>query len=108
LADIAPHILRLWKSRLTDKQIVQALRKEIDTERYGIGLTKFIQVRTDMGLLRTRQQGHTVESIRDAMLELREMYPKAGMREIISLLHHEEGMSVSRYGHLPFLIVPIK
>ncbi|KAG2114955.1 hypothetical protein BD769DRAFT_1629964 [Suillus cothurnatus] len=49
-----------------------------------------------MGLLRTRQQGHTVESIRDAMLELREMYPKAGMRGIISLLHHEEGMSVSR------------
>ncbi|KAG1832673.1 hypothetical protein EV424DRAFT_1342207 [Suillus variegatus] len=96
LTDIAPHILRLWKSRLTDKQIVQALRKEIDTERYGIGLTKFIQVRTDMGLLRTRQQGHTVESIRDAMLELRKMYPKAGMREIISLLHHEEGMSVSR------------
>ncbi|KAG2135541.1 hypothetical protein BD769DRAFT_1627021 [Suillus cothurnatus] len=96
LADIAPHILRLWKSRLTDKQIVQALRKEIDTERYGIGLTKFIQVCTDMGLLHTRQQGHTVESIRDAMLELHEMYPKAGMREIISLLHHEEGMSVSR------------
>ncbi|KAG1908077.1 uncharacterized protein F5891DRAFT_974653 [Suillus fuscotomentosus] len=53
-------------------------------------------VRMDMGLLRTRQQGHTVESIHDAMLELREMYPKAGMREIISLLHHEEGMSVSR------------
>lgn len=37
LAEIAPHILRLWKSRLTDKQIVQALRKEIDTTRYGIG-----------------------------------------------------------------------
>ncbi|KAG1893790.1 uncharacterized protein F5891DRAFT_1131149 [Suillus fuscotomentosus] len=56
-----------------NKPIFQALRKEIDTERYGIGLTKFIQVHTDMGLLRTRQQGHTVESIRDAMLELREM-----------------------------------
>ncbi|KAG1774631.1 hypothetical protein EV702DRAFT_1047582 [Suillus placidus] len=53
-------------------------------------------VRTEMGLLRTRQQGHSVESIRDAMLELHEMYPKAGMREVISLLHHEEGMSVSR------------
>ncbi|KAG2368713.1 hypothetical protein BDR07DRAFT_1371997 [Suillus spraguei] len=50
----------------------------------------------DMGLLRTCKQGHSVESIHDAMLELREMYPKAGMREIISLLHHKEGMSVSR------------
>ncbi|KAG1874027.1 hypothetical protein C8R48DRAFT_769413 [Suillus tomentosus] len=96
LADIAPHILQLWKSRLMDKQIVQALRKKIDTKCYGIGFTKFIQVRTDMGLLRTHQQGHTMESICDTMLELRGMYPKAGMREIISLLHHEEGMSVSR------------
>ncbi|KAG2368383.1 hypothetical protein BDR07DRAFT_1372167 [Suillus spraguei] len=55
-----------------------------------------LTVHMDMGLLRTCKQGHSVESIHDAMLELHEMYPEAGMREIISLLHHEEGMSVSR------------
>ncbi|KAG1730904.1 hypothetical protein EDB19DRAFT_1831878 [Suillus lakei] len=38
LVEITPHIFRLWKSHLTDKQIVQALQKEINTECYGIGL----------------------------------------------------------------------
>ncbi|KAG1721252.1 hypothetical protein EDB19DRAFT_1646599 [Suillus lakei] len=50
-----------------------------------------------MGLLRTRQQGHSIESIRDAMIDLRHMYPKAGIREVISLLFHERDMSVSRF-----------
>jgi len=50
-----------------------------------------------MGLLRTRQQGHTVESIHQAMIELRERFPLAGAREMSSLLFHERDMSVS-YG----------
>jgi hypothetical protein len=38
LDEIAPHILRLWKARQNDRQIVRTLReKHIDTERYGIG-----------------------------------------------------------------------
>lgn len=37
LDEITPHILRFWKARLTDKAIVQELRKVIDTDRYGIG-----------------------------------------------------------------------
>jgi hypothetical protein len=57
---------------------------------------KFVQIRVGMGLLRTRQQSHTVESIRDAMIDLREMYPNAGAREMVSLLFHEQAMSVSR------------
>jgi hypothetical protein len=50
-----------------------------------------------MGLRRTHQQGHTIESIREAMLDLRQFYPNAGAREMISLLFHEKGMSVARY-----------
>jgi hypothetical protein len=96
--------------------MVRILReKHIDTERYGIGyvhstlvleydyrlthlfrLTKLREIREGMGLLRTRQQGHSIESIRDAMIDLRHMYPKAGIREVISLLFHERDMSVSR------------
>jgi len=53
-----------------------------------------------MGLLRTRQQGHTVESIHQAMIELRERFPLAGAREMSSLLFHERDMSVSRYEKL--------
>jgi hypothetical protein len=34
---IQPHILRLWKARQTDKQIVAELQKHFDTEHYGLG-----------------------------------------------------------------------
>lgn len=62
--------------------------------------TKFIELRESMGLLRTRKQGHSVEDIRLAMQRLRIQYPKAGMREIKSLLFHEEGMQVARWVEL--------
>ncbi|KAG1729360.1 hypothetical protein EDD22DRAFT_982663 [Suillus occidentalis] len=78
------------------RQIVDGLQKYIDTERFGIGMTKFVQIRLGMGLQRTRQQGHSVESIREAMLDLRPIYPNAGAREMISLLFHEKGMCVAR------------
>ncbi|KIO00307.1 hypothetical protein M404DRAFT_153118 [Pisolithus tinctorius Marx 270] len=96
LDDIEPHIMRMWKAHLTDRQIVAELCKVIDTNEYGIGLTKFIVVCKQMGLIRTHEQGHTADSIQDVMVELRAMYPNAGAREMISLLHHERNMSVSR------------
>lgn len=63
IEEIEPHIMRMWKARFNDRQIVEELRKLIDTNQYGIGLTKFIQIRKQMGLIRTRQQGHTPQSI---------------------------------------------
>jgi hypothetical protein len=110
---IEPHIHRLWKARQTDKQIVAELQKHFDTSRYGLGsayfffqwqlcsdnmhrLTKFLKVREAMGLRRTRQQNHNVETIRNAMTNLRPMYPNAGAREVVSLLFHEWNMSVPR------------
>jgi len=59
-------------------------------------LTKFREIQEGMGLQWTRQQGHSIESICDAMIDLRQMYPKAGIREVISLLFHERDISVSR------------
>ncbi|KAI6013845.1 hypothetical protein EDC04DRAFT_2609165 [Pisolithus marmoratus] len=49
-----------------------------------------------LGLLHTCQQGHTAESIQDAMVELQVIYPNAGAHEMISLLYHKRSMSVSR------------
>jgi hypothetical protein len=49
-----------------------------------------------MGLHWTHQQAHTVESIRNAMVKLRAIYPNAGVREMASLLFHEKDMSVAR------------
>ncbi|KAG1836109.1 hypothetical protein F4604DRAFT_1943658 [Suillus subluteus] len=93
---IEPHILRLWKARETDRQIVAELQKHFDTSRYGLGLTKFLKIREGMGLRRTRQQNHNVETIHGAMTHLRPMYPNAGAREVVSLLFHEWNMSVPR------------
>ena len=60
-------------------------------------LTKFNQIRRQLGLVRTCQQGHTPETIREAMMELWEKYPRAGARDMISLLFHEMDMCVSRF-----------
>ncbi|KAG1736064.1 hypothetical protein EDD22DRAFT_852297 [Suillus occidentalis] len=96
LEEIAPHILRYWKARKTDRKIVENLQNHFDTSRYGLGYTKFREIRNDMGLLHTRQQSHTIESIHEAMIKLRKAYPNAGAREMVILLFHEKEMSVSR------------
>lgn len=59
-------------------------------------MTSFKAIRKRMGLLSTRQQGHTVETIRDSVVALRKRFPKAGARDMTSLLFHEMGMKVSR------------
>ncbi|KAJ7775966.1 hypothetical protein DFH07DRAFT_766906 [Mycena maculata] len=94
LEDIAPHIHRYWKQR---KAILRLLNEyHIDKTKYGLGLTRFRQIHESLGLYRTRSQHHDINSIRPALLRLRAQYPKAGAREIVSLLFHEENMSVSR------------
>ncbi|KAG1896154.1 uncharacterized protein F5891DRAFT_1130377 [Suillus fuscotomentosus] len=80
----------------TDRQIIQELQKHIHTTHYGIGLTTLLKVRKTMGLQRIHQQCHTVETIRDAMLDLCATYPNAGACEMVSLLYHEREMSVAR------------
>ena len=59
-------------------------------------MTSFRKIRESMGLYRTRQQGLSVADIRTHVQTLREKYPQAGIREMISLLFHEKGLSVSR------------
>ncbi|KAJ7668830.1 hypothetical protein B0H17DRAFT_1162310 [Mycena rosella] len=59
-------------------------------------LTRFREIREALGLFRSRKDGHDIESIRPAMLRLRQQYPKAEAREIVNLLVHEENMNVSR------------
>jgi hypothetical protein len=49
-----------------------------------------------MGLRRTRQQGHMVETVRDTLADLHETYPNAGACEMVNLLFHERNMSVAR------------
>ena len=62
----------------------------------AVRLTRFREYMKEAGLLRVRLQNYTAESIRPTMQELRPMYPKAGLREMHSLLFHERSMWVSR------------
>ena len=62
-------------------------------------LMKFNEIRQQLGLTQTHQQGHTPETIHEAMIELQEKYPNAGAHEMISLLFHEMDMCVSRFVH---------
>jgi hypothetical protein len=50
-----------------------------------------------MGLERLRRQGHTIETICEAVMELQQMFPHAGTWEMIGLLFHEKNMSVAKY-----------
>ena len=63
---------------------------------YLCSLTKFVKIQKALGLVRTRQQAHTAETIRDVMVDMRVMYPDAGLRDMIGLLFHEHNMAVSR------------
>jgi hypothetical protein len=85
-------VLWYWVCRL----VLQSSSCYYLTSNHLSRLTKFREIWEGMGLQQTRQQGHSVESIRDAMIDLHQMYPKAGIWEVISLLFHERDISVSR------------
>jgi len=59
-------------------------------------MTSYKEIRKSLGLFSTRQQGHTIETIHDAIVDLRKQFPKAGAREMASLLFHRKGMSVCK------------
>ncbi|KAJ7820410.1 hypothetical protein B0H14DRAFT_3089252 [Mycena olivaceomarginata] len=83
--------------RKNDRDILRLLReKHIDQSRYGLGITRFREIRENLGLFRARKQGHDMGTICQAMVRLRDQYPKAGAREIVGLLFHEENLSVPR------------
>jgi len=60
-------------------------------------MTSYKEIHKSLGLLSTRQQEHTIETIHDAIVDLRKQFPKAGAWDMTSLLFHCKGMSVSRY-----------
>ncbi|KAJ7251060.1 hypothetical protein C8J57DRAFT_1238923 [Mycena rebaudengoi] len=91
---ISEHIHRYWRMRKDDKTILRALKDHhIDSSKYGLG---FREIRESLGLFRTWKQEHSFDTIRPAMIRLRNQCPKAGAREIVNLLFHAEKMSVSR------------
>jgi len=54
-------------------------------------------MRKAMGLEHARPQGHTIQSIHPHIASLRPKYPKAGARDMVTLLFQERGILVPRY-----------
>ena len=86
-----------WYQGKNDKQILRHLLDcHINTTQYGLGMTNFKALRKSMDLLSTRQQGHTVMSIREAVEEIRVFNTTAGILDMKSLLLKKKGIKVSR------------
>jgi len=60
-------------------------------------MRRFSDYMVEAGLLGTRKLNLGVNDIAPVMAELREMFPVAGVREMKSLLFHEQQMKVTRY-----------
>ncbi|KAK7461697.1 hypothetical protein VKT23_008124 [Stygiomarasmius scandens] len=89
---IRPWMEEYWAMDWDVKKIWIRIRDHhIDKEEYGIG-----SLMKEAGLLGVRAQGHTAHTIKPYVENLRTMYPKAGLREMKSLLKHELGVAVAR------------
>ncbi|KAF4599617.1 hypothetical protein EYR40_006716 [Pleurotus pulmonarius] len=85
-----------YNLRLTDGEIAKHMEKHYNTELYGLGVYSVKKLRKQLGLLSTRQQKHTLESIRQQVLEIREQFPQHGIENIRKSLHTDYGLFVPR------------
>ncbi|KAF8462338.1 hypothetical protein JB92DRAFT_2547437, partial [Gautieria morchelliformis] len=97
LDELAPHIEKYYRMRLTDTEMLEHLRdRHIDKTRHGLSLTSLKRMRKGLGLESTRQQAHTLDTAAAALLRVRSRYPKAGARDMITHAFREEHIKVSR------------
>lgn len=101
---------------MTDVELADLLKEHYDTEQYGLryaksctftvrlGLALFLyysvvtirRLRKKWGILSTRQQKHTPESIYDKVYEIRRRFPMRGIEGIRLSLRMEHGIRASR------------
>ncbi|KAI0666123.1 hypothetical protein C8Q78DRAFT_1072612 [Trametes maxima] len=92
---IRPHIERYLQLRVSYPAMAMKLRKHYDTTKYSMGLESLKKKCREWGISRARGQGHTTATIAPAVEATRTRFPNAGMRDMKSLLHHEQGIEVS-------------
>ncbi|KAF9477993.1 hypothetical protein BDN70DRAFT_74912 [Pholiota conissans] len=63
---------------INDKKIALHMRDHYDTERYGLSVRSVKRLRDKWELKSTRQQKHTLESIGEAIQDVRRQYPSRG------------------------------
>jgi hypothetical protein len=103
LDDIREALEAYFHLGFNDKQLEEYLRDHYDTESYGLGTKSIKRYRKELGLLSTRQQKHTSESIASAVAEIREMFTSRGRETIRKEFAMRYGIRASRAvvsGHL--------
>ena len=61
-------------------------------------MTSYCETRKKLGLLKAKQQGHTLDTIHEVMKAVQVRFPMAGAQEFVSHLFAEHAMCISWYG----------
>ncbi|KAF9058918.1 hypothetical protein BDP27DRAFT_1186897, partial [Rhodocollybia butyracea] len=89
--------LTFWfKCRVTDKRLVTVMKDYYDTEQYGLGQSSIKRLWKRWGLLGTRQQGYTVETVGDLITAAREIYPDRGAETLRQYIEETKGVRIPR------------
>ncbi|KAI0712154.1 hypothetical protein C8Q76DRAFT_621798 [Earliella scabrosa] len=91
-----PRIRYYFALGLTDAKIAENTLRHFDSSQYGLSDTSVKRIRTKLGLKKTRQQGHTIDSIHTQMMEIKKRFPTAGFNEIAKKLRLNYNIFASR------------
>ncbi|KAF7424812.1 hypothetical protein PC9H_010123 [Pleurotus ostreatus] len=94
--EIQEYITYFYRCRLNDKEIAKEMKDHYDQDKYGLSVASVKRVRKSLGLLSTRQQKHSLDSINRQIEEIRARFPTRGIENIRKSLHTDYGMFVPR------------
>ncbi|KAF8522943.1 hypothetical protein BU17DRAFT_86522 [Hysterangium stoloniferum] len=81
---------------LSDVKIAELLKEHYDTNNYGLSVITIRRLRKQWGMLSTRQQNHTPETIYNKIYEIRKCFPLRGIEGICKSLRIEHDIRASR------------
>ncbi|EJD33870.1 hypothetical protein AURDEDRAFT_76626 [Auricularia subglabra TFB-10046 SS5] len=89
---VLPIIKKYFDLRRSDVDILRYVHAEIDLEVYGMSIKSLRRLKQKHGLVSTRQQAHTIESIAPYVSEVRTRLPAIGAGDMVSALWHDHGI----------------
>ncbi|KZT31989.1 hypothetical protein SISSUDRAFT_1067287 [Sistotremastrum suecicum HHB10207 ss-3] len=82
-------------AQMTDAQLVDAVMQDYDPDVYAMSVGSMRRYRKKYGLLKTRAQHNTVDSIRPYVAAVHERFPTQGVRQTKVVLRQEYDLHVS-------------
>ncbi|KAI0711283.1 hypothetical protein C8Q76DRAFT_622842 [Earliella scabrosa] len=91
-----PRIRYYYALGLSDAKIANMAMQHFDSAQYGLSDSSVKRIRKELQLLKTRQQGHTLESIHQKMCELKAQQPTLGFEGLRVQLRLKYGIHARR------------